>query len=92
MIPYSYNKDAMMYHFLSFYIVVSKCKEWKAQAFNGWPRAAVSIATRRYATAVEHAVGYYLAGSKCKPNSCQTSITPIGLNIFFFASTGEPRA
>ena len=22
----------------------------------------------------------------------KTSITPIGLNIFFFASTGEPRA
>jgi len=29
---------------------------------------------RRYATAVEHAVGYYLAGSKCKPNSCQKSL------------------
>jgi len=25
----------------------------------------------RYATAAEHAVGYYLAGSKCKPNLCQ---------------------
>jgi len=81
-----------MYHFLSFYIVVSKCKEWKEKAFNGRPRATVSIATRHYATAVEHAVGYYLAGSKCKPNSGQTSITPIGLNIFFFASTREPRA
>jgi len=23
----------MMYHFLSFYIVVHKCKEWKEEAF-----------------------------------------------------------
>ena len=37
----------------------------------------------RYANALEHAVGYYLGGSKCKP---------IGLNIFFFASTAESRA
>jgi len=46
----------------------------------------------RYATAVEHAVGYYLARSKCKPNLCQKSITLIGLNIFFFVSTAESRA
>ena len=28
----------------------------------------------RYATAVEHAVGYYLAGSKCKHNLGQKSL------------------
>ena len=43
-----------MCHFLSFHIVVSKCKEWKEKHFNGQPRATASIATRRYnATAVE---------------------------------------
>ena len=40
-------------------------------------------------------MGYYLAGSKCKPNLCQKSllsIAVIGLSIFFFASTAESRA
>ena len=47
----------MIHDFLSFYIVVSKCEEWKEEAFYGQPRV-----THRYATAVEHAVRYYLAG------------------------------
>jgi len=28
----------------------------------------------RYATAVEHEVGYYRVGSKCKPKLCQNSL------------------
>jgi len=34
----------MMHDFLSFYIVVSKCEEWKEKLLYGWPRATVSIA------------------------------------------------
>jgi len=49
----------MIHDFLSFYIVVSECEEWKEEAFYGRPRATI---TSLYATAVEHAVGYYLAG------------------------------
>jgi len=85
-IPYSYN-----YHdtsFSLFYFVVSKCEEWKEEAFL-W--SALDDSQHRNATAAEHAaVGFYLAGSKCKPNLW--SITLIGLNIFFFASTTESRA
>jgi len=79
----------MLHDFLSFYIVVSKCEEWNEEVFV-WLTPGDSY--HRLATAVEHAVGYYLSGSKCKPNSCQKSITPIGLNILFFASTEESRA
>jgi len=58
----------MIHDILSFYIVVINCEEWKAQAFL-W--SAPYDSQHRYATVVEHAVGYYLAGSKCKPNSCK---------------------
>jgi len=37
-------------------------------------------------------VGYYRAGLKCKPSLCQKPITPLDLNIFFFASAAESRA
>jgi len=49
----------MIHDVLSFNIVVSKCEEWKEKAFL-WSAPADS--KHRYATAVEHAVGYYLAG------------------------------
>jgi len=55
----------MIHDFLSFYIVVSKCEEWKVEAFL-W--SAPGDSSHRYATAVGHAVGDYLAGSKRKPN------------------------
>jgi len=55
----------MIHDFLSFYVVVSKCEDWKEEAFL-W--SAPGDSSHRYITAVEHAVGYYLAGSKCKPN------------------------
>jgi len=60
----------MIHDLLSFHIVVSKCEEWKEEAFL-W--SAPGDTQRRYASAVEHAVGHYLAGSKCKhkPNSFQ---------------------
>jgi len=58
----------MTHDFLSFYIAVSKCEEWKEKAFL-W--SAPGDSQHRYDTAVEHAVGYFLAGSKCKPNLCQ---------------------
>jgi len=78
----------MIHDFLSFYTVVSKCEEWKEEAFV-W--SASGDSQHRYATAVEHAVGCYLAGSKCKPNSCQKmSIAPIGLNIFSLRQQGNP--
>jgi len=35
----------MIHAFISFYIVVSKCEEWKEEAFYGRPRAKVSIVT-----------------------------------------------
>jgi len=57
----------MIHDFVSFYIVVSKCEEWKVETFL-W--SAPGDSSHRYATAVEHAVGYYLAGSKCKTNLC----------------------
>jgi len=44
----------MIHHFLSFYIVVTKCEEWKEKAFL-W--SALAESQHRYATAVEHAVG-----------------------------------
>jgi len=62
---------SMINNFLLFYIVVSKCEEWKVEAFL-W--SASGDSWHRYATAVGHAVGYYLAGSKCKPNLCQKSL------------------
>jgi len=34
-----------MHDFLSFYIVVSKCEEWRKKHLYGLPWAAVSIAT-----------------------------------------------
>ena len=55
----------MIHDFLSFYIVVSKCEEWKVEAFS-WLGPGDS--SHHYATAVGHAVGYSLASSKCKPN------------------------
>jgi len=32
----------MMHDFLSFYVVVSKCEEWKEEAFFGRPRATLT--------------------------------------------------
>jgi len=61
----------MTHDFLSFYMVVSKCEERKVEAFL-W--SAPRDSSHRYATAVGYAVGYYLAGSKCKPNLCQKSL------------------
>jgi len=46
----------------------------------------------RYATAVEHAVGYYFAGSKCEPNLCQKFYYSYRPKYFFFASTAESRS
>jgi len=51
---------------LSFYIVVSKREEWKEEALLWSSPGDINIATP-----VKHAVGCYLAGSKCKPNLCQ---------------------
>jgi len=62
-----------MHDFLSFYIVVSKCEEWKEEAFV-W--SAPDNSSHRYVMAIEHAVGYFLTGSKCKPNLCQKSLLP----------------
>jgi len=45
----------MIHVFLSFYIVVSKCEEWKEEAFLWSALGDIKIATR-------HAVGYYFAG------------------------------
>jgi len=61
----------MIHDFLSFYIVARKCEEWKEEALL-W--SAPGDSQYRYGTAVEHAVGYYLAGSRCKPNLCQKSL------------------
>jgi len=54
-----------MYDFLSFCVVLSKCEEWKEEAFLWLTLGNINI------TAVEHALGYYLAGSKFTPNACQ---------------------
>jgi len=70
----------MKHDFLSFYIVVSKCEEWKEEAF--W-RSALGDSKHRYATAIEHAVGYYLAGSKSKPNLYQKVHYSKGPKYFF---------
>jgi len=35
----------MMHYFLSFYIVVSKCKEWKEEAFSWSAPGDINIAT-----------------------------------------------
>jgi len=58
----------MIHDFLSFYIVVSKCEDQKEEALLWSAPGDINI------TAVEHAVRYYLAGSKCKPNLCQKSL------------------
>jgi len=35
-----------LHYFLSFYIVVSKCEEWKVEAFFGGPRATLTLLRR----------------------------------------------
>jgi len=77
-----------IHDFLSFRIVVSKCEEWKEEAFFGRPWATVIIATPLRSsmwwdiTSLVQSVNLFCA---------KKSITLIGLNIFFFASTTEPR-
>jgi len=61
----------MIHDFLSFYIAVSKCEEWKEEAFL-W--SAPGDSKHRYATEVQHAVRCYLAGPKFKPNLSQKSL------------------
>jgi len=79
---------SIIHDFLSFHIVVSKCEEWKEEAFLWSARVTVSIATplqwsmRWDITSLVHNVNLIRA---------KKSITPTGLNIFFFASIGEPR-
>jgi len=48
----------MIHDFLSFYIVVSKCEEWKEESFLWSAPGDINIATP-------------LVGSKCKPNLYQ---------------------
>jgi len=60
----------MIHDFFSFYIVVSKCEEWKVEALL-WSAPATLTSLRNCSRACR---GYYLAGSKCKPNLCQKSL------------------
>jgi len=79
----------MVHDFLSFYIVVSKCEEWKEEPFLWSAPGDINIATpvqqsmRWDITSLVESVN--LIGAK-------KSITLIGPNMFFFASTAESRA
>jgi len=60
----------MIHDFLSFYIVVSKCEEWKEEAFLWMAPGDVNIATplqlsRRWD---------FNSMVQCKPNLCQKSL------------------
>jgi len=76
----------MKHDLLLFYIVVSKCEEWKEKAFYGRLRATVSIATplqwsmRWGITSLVQSVNLIRA---------QKSITQIGLNIFSLRQQGN---
>jgi len=88
-IPYSYNKHDAWFSF-----TLHCCKQTRAVergniCMVGSGRQSASAA---YATAMEHAVVYYLFGSKCKPNSCQKVYYSNRPRYFFFVSTGEQQA
>jgi len=78
----------MIHDFLSFYIVVSKCEEWKEKAFLWSVPGDIHIPTplqltmRWDITSLVQSVNLICA---------KKSITLIGLNKFFFASTAESR-
>jgi len=79
----------MIHDFLSFYIVVSKCEKWKGEAFLWSAPGNINIAKplqlsmRWDITSLVQSVNLICA---------KKSITLIGLNMFFFASTAESRA
>ena len=87
----------MTHDFLCFYIVVSKCEEWKEETFL-W--SAPGDSKHCSATAVEHSGGemlpragrYYRAGLSvnliCAKKVCYSNRP----KYFFFASTAESRA
>jgi len=81
----------MRHDFLSFYIVVSKCEEWKEEAFLWSAQGDINIATplqqrvRWDITSLVQSVGLNLICAK----KVYYSNRP---KYFFFASTAESRA
>jgi len=79
----------MLHDFLSFYIALSKCEEWKEEAFLWSAPGDINIATplqlsmRWDITTLVQSVNLIWA---------KKSVTLIGLNMFFFSSTAESRA
>ena len=75
----------MIHDFLSFYIVVSKCEEWKEEAAPGDMNIAtpLQLSMRWDITTLVQSVNLIWA---------KKSVTLIGLNMFFFSSTAESRA
>jgi len=79
----------MIPDFLSFYIVVSKCEEWKGEAFSWSAPGDINIGTplqlsmRWDITSLVQSVNLICA---------KKSITLIGLIMFFLPLTAESRA